>query len=265
MIKFFRRIRQRLLSENPPAGRAGKFSKYLIYAIGEIVLVVIGILIALSINNWNETRKLRNQELKYLKNLQSDIELNIADITEFLNSGNSSIESANKVLDYYEGKPLEDLNDLNYHATNVYVWYRFTIHDNTYQELINSGNIAIISNDSIKNGLLNLQALYNKLKSEEDHFRYDMEVLMYEPAYEMLDMNDLIKNFTFQVTKGQAGSDVTLSRESYEGMLKNLKHKNGFVMAVYEHSKMNSQFMEMKDLCNSLIEMIHQEINSEKQ
>jgi len=50
MIKFFRSIRQRLLSEN-------KFSKYLIYAIGEIVLVVIGILIALRINNWNESKK----------------------------------------------------------------------------------------------------------------------------------------------------------------------------------------------------------------
>jgi len=47
MIKFFRKIRQQLLAEN-------KFTKYLIYAIGEIVLVVIGILIALSINNWNE-------------------------------------------------------------------------------------------------------------------------------------------------------------------------------------------------------------------
>src|SRR5210317_2597146 len=55
MIKFFRRIRQQLLSEN-------KFSKYLIYAIGEIILVVIGILIALSINNWNEDRKKGNLE-----------------------------------------------------------------------------------------------------------------------------------------------------------------------------------------------------------
>ena len=50
MIKFFRKIRQQLLTEN-------KFSKYMIYAIGEIILVVIGILIALGINNWNENRK----------------------------------------------------------------------------------------------------------------------------------------------------------------------------------------------------------------
>ena len=49
MIKFFRKIRQNLLAEN-------RFSKYLIYATGEIILVVIGILIALSINNWNELK-----------------------------------------------------------------------------------------------------------------------------------------------------------------------------------------------------------------
>ncbi|MBZ9629124.1 hypothetical protein LB450_13530 [Psychroflexus sp. CAK1W] len=61
MIKFFRNlsadkagIRQKTLAENLPAGRAGKFGKYLLYATGEIILVVIGILIALSINTWNQ-------------------------------------------------------------------------------------------------------------------------------------------------------------------------------------------------------------------
>jgi len=56
MIKFFRHIRKQLLTEN-------KFSKYLIYAVGEIVLVVIGILIALSINNWNEERTTIEQSI----------------------------------------------------------------------------------------------------------------------------------------------------------------------------------------------------------
>ena len=62
MIKFFRKIRQRLLTEN-------KFSKYLIYAIGEIVLVVIGILIALQINNWNEERVKKIVLTEHLKNM----------------------------------------------------------------------------------------------------------------------------------------------------------------------------------------------------
>jgi len=69
MIKFLRKIRQKLLSEN-------KFSKYLIYAIGEIVLVVIGILIALGINNWNEENKKVAEESEYLVNLLAEFKTN---------------------------------------------------------------------------------------------------------------------------------------------------------------------------------------------
>jgi hypothetical protein len=69
MIKFFRKIRQQLLTEN-------KFSKYLIYAIGEIFLVVIGILIALSINNWSEQKKEKAKISVYLSNLVDDMKDN---------------------------------------------------------------------------------------------------------------------------------------------------------------------------------------------
>ena len=68
MIKFFRHIRKSLLMENPPVGRAGKTGKYFKYAIGEIILVVIGILIALQINNWSEGRKDTKKEYIDLQN-----------------------------------------------------------------------------------------------------------------------------------------------------------------------------------------------------
>jgi len=74
MIKFFRKIRQQLLTEN-------KFSKYLIYAIGEIILVVIGILIALSINNWNEDRKTHLHDMEFLNNLKVELSVDIAALT----------------------------------------------------------------------------------------------------------------------------------------------------------------------------------------
>jgi hypothetical protein len=256
MIKFFRKIRQKLLTEN-------KVSKYLLYAIGEILLVVIGILIALQINNANESNKLRKQELHYLENLKTDLQLNIAELNEYIDVRNSRIESANRVLEYFEGKPLNDLNDIAFHTTNIYIWQKFTQHDNTFQELVNSGNLALISNDSIKNGLLNLQALYKKLKNEEAHFRYDAEVLLYEPSYSVLDLNPIVKNFTYQVTNGQAGENVDLPKANYETMLKDIKQKNGFVMAVYEFTVMNSQFNEMKEMCYSIIKLIDEEKNLE--
>ncbi|WP_372946177.1 DUF6090 family protein [Muriicola sp.] len=256
MIPFFRKLRQKLLDEN-------RFSRYLLYAIGEILLVVIGILIALQINNYNEAKKQRRQEVHYLENLKTDLQLNIAELDNYIAVRNGRIESANKVLEYFEGKPLTDLNEFAYHTTNIYIWQKFTQQDNTFQELVNSGNLALISNDSIKDGLLNLQALYSKLKNEEAHFRYDAEVLLYEPSYGVLDLNPIVKNFTYQVTQGQAGEDVELPRANYEAMLKDLKQKNGFVMAVYEFSVMNAQFEAMKVLCNQIIELIDKELRSD--
>lgn len=239
----------------------GKTAKYLRYALGEIVLVVIGILIALQINNANENRKLRNQEVHYLINLKTDLQLNIAELDKYITVRNSRIASANYVLEYFEGKPLTDLNAFAFHTTNIYIWQKFTQQDNTFQELTNSGNLALISNESIKNGLLNLQALYKKLKNEEEHFRYDAETLLYEPSYGVLDLNPIVKNYTYQVTNGKAGENIALPRANYETMLQDLKQKNGFVMAVYEFSVMNAQFDEMKALCTEIIAAIDMELS----
>ncbi|MEM8508673.1 MAG: DUF6090 family protein [Bacteroidota bacterium] len=88
MIKFFRRIRQQLISVNPPEGtpstRAGKLSKYLMYAVGEIILVVIGILIALQINNWNERRKATQKEELYLAEIKSSLRADSLQVRDIL-------------------------------------------------------------------------------------------------------------------------------------------------------------------------------------
>lgn len=88
MIKFFRKIRQKLLTEN-------KFSKYLLYAVGEIILVVIGIIIALQINGLNESRKDRIKERIILNDLAKNIEINIQTFQndiDFLQQWNHSSE-----------------------------------------------------------------------------------------------------------------------------------------------------------------------------
>jgi hypothetical protein len=78
MIRFFRNIRQKLAAEN-------KVMAYMRYAIGEIMLVVIGILIELQVNNWNEIRKERLVEIKYLKNLKHDLQSDSTDVVYYKN------------------------------------------------------------------------------------------------------------------------------------------------------------------------------------
>lgn len=256
MIKFFRHIRQRLIREN-------RFSRYLLYATGEIILVVIGILIALQINNANEAKKTRAKELHYLENIKTDLLLNNETIDNFIKKRKTQIESANIVLDYYEGKPLTDLADFSRNCLNVYIWHKFYQNNNTFLELTNSGNLALLSNDSIKNDLLNLDALYKELKGEEAHYRFDSEMLLYEPSFRILDINPVTKKYLYDISKGQAGEDLELPRQDFEALLKDIKHKNGFVMAVYEFTVMNGQLEEMKEKSNQLIALINSEINKD--
>jgi hypothetical protein len=117
MIKFFRKIRQRLVTKNLPTGtgRAGKFSKYLIYAIGEIILVVLGILIALQINNWNEDRKIFEDLDLIRQSLFSELNKDIESINNELDLLNKDIA---KLENYFQriSSPLVNKDSL----VNIY-------------------------------------------------------------------------------------------------------------------------------------------------
>ena len=101
MIKFFRRIRQQLLTEN-------KFSRYLIYAIGEILLVVIGILLALQINNWNENQKQQHFANKLLLDIKTSLINNYVQLNFVIDYNKEGIASAEIILNHLN-------NNLAYH------------------------------------------------------------------------------------------------------------------------------------------------------
>ena len=91
MIKFFRKIRQGLLRE-------GKTAQYAKYALGEIVLVVVGILIALNINNWNEATHDRNREIKYLNSLRADLTHDLINLERISNTAHRKTVFAVKIM-----------------------------------------------------------------------------------------------------------------------------------------------------------------------
>ncbi|WP_179345510.1 DUF6090 family protein [Winogradskyella ursingii] len=196
MIKFFRHIRQQLFTDN-------RFSTYPLYAIGEIALVVIGILIALHINNLNEAKKISAKEVAYLKNINNDLKITGLDIDEFITSRTQRAVAARNIVEHYNGKPVTNWNEFNKYTINVCTWQRFYQTDNTFKELMNSGNLAIITNDTIKNELLALDKLYKKLKYTEDHFRFDAEITLYEPSYGMTDIHSLSNNYSNQRSNGK--------------------------------------------------------------
>jgi len=253
MIKFFRKIRQKMLTEN-------KFGKYLLYAIGEILLVVIGILIALQINNQNDLKKIRVKEVHYLENIKTDLKINIQELDDYIKTRTQGIEAANIILEHIEGRSIDDLEEFNALGVQIYNWQKFHQNNNTFQELVGSGNLALISNDSIKNTLLDIETLYKKLKSEEEHYRFDTEELIYKPLYKIMDLNPMVNNFQYRLSNGSVGRNIKLSEDYYKEFLTNTEIKNGFVMTILEFSTMNAQMLEMKNMSVNLIKHIDIEI-----
>lgn len=145
MTKFFRKIRQKLISEN-------RFNKYLLYAIGEILFVVIGILLALQVNNWSQERSERRLEAEYVWRLKMDLKQDIITFNDFI-SYNLGIKrdvlevlgSANDVEDIIQNPVITGENL----ELSTYVSLPGT-QSTTYEELKNNGSMRLIRNADIR-------------------------------------------------------------------------------------------------------------------
>jgi hypothetical protein len=154
MINFFRKIRQQLLTEN-------KFSKYLLYAIGEIILVVIGILIALSINNWNEERKQEVLEIQFLKSIERDLK---SDVIYYTRRIKESKKIINNHYQYIHNAHEEQKDSREFRELVNLLWWNsehFAPQNSTFIELLNSGQLNIFKNRQLKEDLISLYKDYD--------------------------------------------------------------------------------------------------------
>jgi hypothetical protein len=148
MIKFFRHLRHQFLKEN-------NISKYLLYAIGEILLVVIGILIALQINTWNEERILRKKEQVYLHEIRTNLQDDFANIKyslDFNSKKDSTIAAClNTIL--LAKSDGEAMLAINSNMPLLAQFSVFTQNRVAFDNMLSSENIGIISADTLRNML----------------------------------------------------------------------------------------------------------------
>jgi hypothetical protein len=143
MIKFFRKIRKNLLSEN-------KFSKYLLYAIGEIALVMIGILLALSVSNWNTNRQENESNVRLLEKLDSELQLNIDRLSFLKNHEQGYIENLkrNDSLEVILNNGLTE-NDIEKLVKLYFIANTLNLHTSTYEEMKNTGRLYKLGSDKL--------------------------------------------------------------------------------------------------------------------
>tara|TARA_R110000744_G_C19213501_1_gene546326 strand:- start:58 stop:843 length:786 start_codon:yes stop_codon:yes gene_type:complete len=168
-MKFFRKIRQKLLTES-------KFSKYLIYAVGEIILVVIGILIALAINNNNEENKNIEQEQVILKQLKTDYQANLLQLENKIEMRRKLISESLAVLDITS----KDISISQDSLSTIFAtFFMDPTFDPIENDLMNLENIKLIRNDSLKQLLSHWTSDFNAYSESEQiqHDHYISEII----------------------------------------------------------------------------------------
>lgn len=146
MIKFFRHIRRSVIQEN-------KMGKYFKYAIGEILLVVIGILIALQINNWNEDKKSIKQEKTYYCKIAEDLQVDIRNIDSSLVTIDKRLESTERFLKNLL-KIQKNKQVIFKDFIPTFRYYKFIPTKPAIVDITSSGKLETLRNQTLKNRIL---------------------------------------------------------------------------------------------------------------
>ena len=217
MIKFFRKIRYDLMEKN-------KTGKYLKYAIGEIILVVIGILIAVSINNWNTNRANRQLERQYLSSMVVDLKFESDGYeNSILNRFQSKVDALMLAKKYAYGNHV--VKDTLGFLEKVGLGGVFSIggnYDNgsTYQELISTSNFKLIKSDSLKGEIISYYTIRvdvsqyaNNLRT--DYARYNNSLKPYyrggKNVVDPLDIKRMLKRLKSEVFIDLINQELTFA------------------------------------------------------
>lgn len=155
-----------------------KTTKYFKYAIGEIILVVIGILIALSINNWNDSRKQKLVDNKYFKNLKNDLIGDRERLDLMIHYSEEKVKAAKRVMTSIKQDTVGSLYEFSEGIRLLIFVNEFRPDQSTYNEMKSSGNFSTIQNDSLKLKILKLQKIYIDIEALQDHMRNDFNTFI---------------------------------------------------------------------------------------
>jgi len=191
MINLFRNIRHRMLTKNK-AGPPGRTGRYLKYAIGEVLLVVVGILLALQINNWNELKKQDRLKGVYITRLLNDVESD----TVSINYVRSEIEKNQNVIKNLIDSINLNLDDnvleevLQNYFSRGWIIHEFVANDNTYTDLSQTGNMNIIKNTDLIDEIIQYYGYLEQVDNSNNVNKnwitpLDLEVAKLTAAFEL--------------------------------------------------------------------------------
>lgn len=252
MAKFFRRIRQQLLIKN-------RFTRYLVYAIGEILLVVIGILIALQVNNINEQRKSDTKGKKYLVSMKNEllnnleiVKTEIKDLDKSLTGQRELIALINAEKDTVNEIYLSRILALSFSSV-----HELRYQDGTFKELLYSGGLISIDNDSIKNEVTSWEGRMIAVRKQEKGV-YDVR----EKIVDYMIDNGVFKNMLDDVGASNRFQIIkSIRRNGNKALLKSQKFENLLSYHIALSDSQKSFYKDLENDINNVLRMVEKDLN----
>lgn len=164
-MKLFRKIRQSLIKE-------GNLKRYLLYALGEILLVMIGISLAFQVNNWNSNRIKGNSEIRYYENIRDQIAGDGSLIHSQIDFNTKYTTQFKYAYEILESNDRSRIDTLGLIVRNLMEYSDFDRQGNIYETMVNSGEVKLLRNHGIVNGIRLLEEKYLYMNRMEN-IHYD--------------------------------------------------------------------------------------------
>lgn len=254
MIKFFRHFRQTMIREN-------RTSKYLLYALGEIVLVVIGILIALQINTWNGENQNHKQGILYLTDLQTDIEGDVATLNGFIAANEKRINFVDSIFRILDTQP--ELND-----TEIALFYSyndilskesyFIPEKRTISQIASTGGGKLIPNKELRDGIFRYYATNERIEQNSEK-----SIQLYQHNL----VTDRILQAVFltaEVFQGSTGRTLGLPALNIEVLKQDLEYISALGMRMAMSQSQNGVYRALLTDAEALLALIKSELNGKQ-
>jgi len=234
-MKLFRQIRHSLLDD-------GNLKGHLIYAAGEILLIMIGVLLAFQVNTWNEKRNNKKAELIYYLNIKRQLNEDRGFISRNIDYNNRYLKQFKHAAHIIEANDRSKTDSLVKIALNLFRYSDFHRTSNIYETIVNGGQIKLIHNQNVIEGLQRLEETYVYINKMEDiHFEVIKTIVL----------PDLVKSIQFYPPKVESPDE-----------LYTFQFKNRFTLLVDIMKEKNEVYKKAIHNIDNIIELTNRELSS---
>lgn len=253
MIRIFREIKQKLIAEK-------KLRNYLVYAAGEIFLIVIGILIALSINNSNQKRIIRDKEQTYLVGLRDEFQTSKFKLAELIEVNKRNYDGAKQIIAFVSdenARPTEkEFSELLYNTFSSDI--SFNPNNSLLNEMMNSGSLKDVLNADLRIHLTNWISTLEDIATQEKELAVQREKVLDMFRGDMYSIRTIFDQTDVSKTLGLA---VTKQKFSNLNLLDSMEFENNVLMFILtSYATETAHYQPLMQNLNTILELIEAEI-----